>query len=180
MGGSSNTVLHLLAIAREAGVKLDLADIEAVAQRVAHIAKIAPSLSTVHIEDVGRAGGVSAVLHEVARRGDVVRTRALTVTGETIGDRIREAEASDRRVIRSIEDPYSPVGGIAVLTGNLAPEGAVVKTAGVSPAMLQHQGPAVIFESEEDCAWRGRPSASTPRTTPSPASWAERSTRVTW
>jgi dihydroxy-acid dehydratase len=150
MGGSSNTVLHMLAIASEAGVPFDLATIDRIGRQVAHVAKIAPSLSTVHIEDVGRAGGVSAVLHEVARRGDVVRTRALTVTGETIGDRIREAEASDRRVIRSIEDPYSPVGGIAVLTGNLAPEGAVVKTAGIAPGLRRMAGKAICFDSQDD------------------------------
>jgi len=150
MGGSSNTVLHMLAIAAEAGVAMDLATIDRVGRQVAHVAKIAPSLSTVHIEDVGRAGGVSAVLHEVARRGDVVRTRALTVTGETIGDRIREAEATDRRVIRSIDDPYSPVGGIAILRGNLAAEGAVVKTAGIDPGLRRMTGKAICFDSQDD------------------------------
>ena len=150
MGGSSNTVLHMLAIAAEAGVPMDLATIDRVGRQVAHVAKIAPSLSTVHIEDVGRAGGVSAVLHEVARRGDVVRTRALTVTGETIGDRIREAEATDRKVIRSIDDPYSPVGGIAILRGNLAAEGAVVKTAGIDPGLRRMTGKAICFDSQDD------------------------------
>ncbi len=150
MGGSSNTVLHMLAIASEAGVPFDLATIDRIGRQVAHVAKIAPSLSTVHIEDVGRAGGVSAVLHEVARRGDVVRTRALTVTGETIGDRIRDAEATDRRVIRSIDDPYSSVGGIAVLRGNLASEGAVVKTAGIDPGLRRMTGKALCFDSQDD------------------------------
>jgi dihydroxy-acid dehydratase len=150
MGGSSNTVLHMLAIAAEAGVDMDLATIDRIGRQVAHVAKIAPSLSTVHIEDVGRAGGVSAVLHEVARRGDVVRTRALTVTGETIGDRIREAEATDRRVIRSIDDPYSKVGGIAILHGNLAEEGAVVKTAGIDPGLHRMSGKAICFDSQDD------------------------------
>ena len=150
MGGSSNTVLHLLAIAREAGVKLDLEDIEAVAARVAHVAKIAPSLSTVHIEDVHRAGGVSAVLKEIARRGDVVRTGALTVTGETIGERIAGAEVKDRAVIHDLEHAYSPVGGIAVLFGNLATEGAVVKTAGIEPGMRKFTGKAVCFDSQDD------------------------------
>ncbi|MEI6223421.1 MAG: dihydroxy-acid dehydratase [Deltaproteobacteria bacterium] len=150
MGGSSNTVLHMLAIAAEAGVGMDLATIDRIGRQVAHVAKIAPSLSTVHIEDVGRAGGVSAVLHEVARRGDVVRTRALTVTGETIGDRIREAEATDRRVIRSIDDPYSKVGGIAILHGNLAEEGAVVKTAGIAPGLHRMSGKAICFDSQDD------------------------------
>jgi dihydroxy-acid dehydratase len=150
MGGSSNTVLHLLAIAREAGVKLDLRDIEAVAGKVAHVAKIAPSLSTVHIEDVHRAGGVPAVLHEVARRGGLVRTEARTVTGETIGDRLAGAEVKDREVIRPLERPYSPVGGLAVLFGNLAPEGAVVKTAGIQPSMRKFTGQAICFDSQEE------------------------------
>jgi dihydroxy-acid dehydratase len=150
MGGSSNTVLHLLAIAREAGVKLGLEDIEAVALRVAHVAKIAPSLSSVHIEDVHRAGGVSAVLKEIARRGDVVRTGALTVTGETIGERIAGAEVKDRSVIHDLEHAYSPVGGIAVLFGNLATEGAVVKTAGIEPGMRKFTGKAVCFDSQDD------------------------------
>jgi dihydroxy-acid dehydratase len=150
MGGSSNTVLHMLAIAAEAGVPLDLGTIDRIGRQVAHVAKIAPSLSTVHIEDVGRAGGVSAVLHEVARRGDVVRTRALTVTGETIGERIRDAEATDRKVIRSIDDPYSAVGGIAVLHGNLAAEGAVVKTAGIAPGLRRMAGKALCFDSQDD------------------------------
>ena len=150
MGGSSNTILHLLAIAREAGLKLDLADIEAVAQQVSHVAKIAPSLSTVHIEDVHRAGGVGAVLKEVARRGDVVRTRALTVSGETIGDRIAAADVKDRSVIHDLEHAYSPVGGIAVLFGNLAREGAVVKTAGIEPGMRQFTGKAICFDSQDE------------------------------
>jgi dihydroxy-acid dehydratase len=150
MGGSSNTVLHLLAIAREAGVPLDLAGIEAVAAKVAHVAKIAPSLSTVHIEDVHRAGGVSAVLKEIARRGDAVRVSARTVTGETIGDRIAGAEVKDRGVIHDLEHAYSPVGGIAVLRGNLAAEGAVVKTAGIEPGMRKFTGKAVCFDSQED------------------------------
>jgi dihydroxy-acid dehydratase len=150
MGGSSNTVLHLLAIAREAGVPFGLREIEAVASRVAHVAKIAPSLSTVHIEDVHRAGGVAAVLHEVARRGDVVRTGALTVTGETIGERIRDARILDPEVIRPLERAWSPVGGIAVLFGNLAAEGAVLKTAGVAPSMRRFSGKAICFDSQEE------------------------------
>src|SRR5512137_449805 len=150
MGGSSNTILHLLAIAREAGVKLDLRDIEAVAARVAHVAKIAPSLSTVHIEDVHKAGGVGAVLKEIARRGEVVKTQARTVTGETIGERIAHAEVKDRTVIHDLEHAYAPVGGIAVLFGNLAREGAVVKTAGIEPGMRQFTGKAICFDSQDE------------------------------
>jgi dihydroxy-acid dehydratase len=150
MGGSSNTVLHMLAIAREAGVEFGLRQIEAVAAKVGHIAKIAPSLSTVHIEDVHRAGGVPAVLHEVARRGGVVREDALTVTGETVGERIRGAEIKDRSVIHPLEEAYSAVGGLAVLFGNLAPEGAVVKTAGIQPSMRKFTGRAICFDSQEE------------------------------
>jgi dihydroxy-acid dehydratase len=150
MGGSSNTVLHMLAIAREAGVGLALTDIEAIAGKVAHIAKIAPSLSTVHMEDVHRAGGVPAVLHEVARRGGIVREGALTVSGETVGERIRGAEIKDRSVIHPLEEAYSPVGGLAVLFGNLAPEGAVVKTAGIEPSMRKFTGRAICFDSQDD------------------------------
>jgi dihydroxy-acid dehydratase len=151
MGGSSNTVLHMLAIAHEAGVAYGLREVEQVAQKVAHIAKIAPSLATVHIEDVHRAGGVPAVLHEIARRGDAVRAGALTVTGETVGDRIAHAEPKDREIIRPVDAPWSPVGGLAVLFGNLATEGAVLKTAGVAPSMRRFTGEAICFDSQEDC-----------------------------
>jgi dihydroxy-acid dehydratase len=150
MGGSSNTVLHMLAIAAEAGVPFDLGTIDRIGRQVAHVAKIAPSLSTVHMEDVGNAGGVAAVLHEIGKRGDVVRRQALTVTGETVGERIREAEATDRRVIRSIDDPYSRVGGIAVLHGNLAPEGAVVKAGGIEPHLRRMTGKAICFDSQDE------------------------------
>jgi len=150
MGGSSNTVLHMLAIAREAGVPFDLSQVDRIARRVAHVAKISPSLSTVHMEDVHRAGGLSAVMHEVARRGDVVRTGALTVTGEAVGDRLCGAEVKDREVIRPLEAPYSATGGIAVLFGSLAREGAVVKTAGIEPSMRRFTGKAICFDSQDE------------------------------
>jgi dihydroxy-acid dehydratase len=150
MGGSSNTVLHMLAIAREAGVAFGLRDIGAIAGKVAHIAKIAPSLSTVHMEDIHRAGGVPAVLHEAARRGGIVREGALTVTGETVGERIREARIADPEVIHPLERAYSPVGGLAVLFGNLASEGAVVKTAGIQPSMRKFTGKAICFDSQDE------------------------------
>ena len=150
MGGSTNTVLHMLAIANEAGVPFDLRRIEEVARRVAHVAKISPSLSTVHMEDVHAAGGVPAVLHEVARRGDVVRTAARTVTGETMGDRIAGARVRDPSVIHPLEEAYSQSGGLAVLFGNLALEGAVVKTAGIEPGMRTFTGRAICFDSQDD------------------------------
>jgi dihydroxy-acid dehydratase len=151
MGGSSNTVLHMLAIAREAGVAFDLRTIEEIAKKVAHIAKIAPSLSTVHMEDIHRAGGVPAVLKEASRRGGVVREGALTVSGETVGERIRDAKIRDPEVIHTLEQAYSPVGGLAVLFGNLAQEGAVVKTAGVQPSMRRFTGKAICFDSQDEC-----------------------------
>jgi dihydroxy-acid dehydratase len=151
MGGSTNTILHLLAISREAGAAITLSDIEAVAAKVAHVAKIAPSLSSVHIEDVHRAGGVPAVLKEIARRGDAVKVGARTVTGETVGDRIAGAEVKDRAVIHDLEHAYSQVGGIAVLRGNLALEGSVVKTAGIDASMRKFTGKAVCFDSQEEC-----------------------------
>ncbi|HTP25062.1 MAG TPA: dihydroxy-acid dehydratase [Anaeromyxobacteraceae bacterium] len=150
MGGSTNTVLHMLAIAREANVSFDLRRIDELARRVAHVAKISPSLSTVHLEDVHAAGGVSAVLHEIARRGDVVRTAAVTITGETMGDRIAGARIQNPDVIHPLEQAYSPVGGLAILFGNLARDGAVVKTAGIEPAMRRFTGRAVCFESQDD------------------------------
>jgi len=150
MGGSTNTVLHMLAIAREAGVAFGLREIEAVAKQVAHIAKIAPSLATVHIEDIHRAGGVPAVLKETMKRGGVVREGALTVTGETVGERVKDARITDPAVIHPLEQAYSPVGGLAVLFGNLAPEGAVVKTAGIQPSMRRFTGKAICFDSQEE------------------------------
>ncbi len=150
MGGSTNTVLHMLAIAREAEVSFGLREIEAIASQVAHIAKIAPSLATVHIEDVHRAGGVQAVLHEVARRGGIVHGGAITVTGETVAERMRDARILDPAVIRPLEEAYSPVGGLAVLFGNLAQEGAVVKTAGIEPGMRKFTGSAICFDSQDE------------------------------
>ncbi len=151
MGGSSNTVLHMLAIANEAGVDFNLADINEMSKRVSHIAKISPSLTTVHMEDIHTAGGVSAVMHEITRRGnDVLALDNLTIEGETIGERIADAEITDTNIIHTIENPYSEVGGLAILYGNLATEGAVVKTAGIDPEMRTFSGTAVCFDSQQE------------------------------
>ncbi len=150
MGGSSNTVLHMLAIAKEAGVDFPIAHINDIASKVAHIAKISPSLSTVHMEDIGRAGGVNAVMKEVSRRGDILHTDALTVTGETIGERIATAEIKDTSIIHTNENAYSPVGGLAILFGNLAEQGCVVKTAGIQPNMRKFTGKAICFNSQDE------------------------------
>ncbi len=150
MGGSSNTVLHLLAIANEAEVEFDITNINTIGKQVAHIAKISPSLSTVHMDDINRAGGVNAVMKEVSRRGDILRTNVMMVTGETLAERIKDAEIKDTSIIHTNENAFSQVGGLSILFGNLAEEGAVVKTAGITPNMRQFKGTAVCFNSQQE------------------------------
>ena len=149
MGGSSNTVLHMLAIAREAGANFDLEDINKISKRVSHIAKISPSLTTVHMEDIDKAGGVSAVMHEMSKRGDDVLIDNLTITGESIKERIATSEIIDTNIIHTIDNPYSEVGGLAILYGNLAEEGAVIKTAGITGDRV-FTGTAVCFNSQDE------------------------------
>lgn len=151
MGGSSNTVLHMLAIAREAEVDFKLEDINTMSKNISHIAKISPSLTTVHMEDVHNAGGVSAVMNEISKRGNnVLALDNLTIEGETIGERIANSEILDKEVIHSIDNPYSEVGGLAILYGNLAREGAVIKSAGVDKNMRKFSGKAICFDSQQD------------------------------
>ena len=197
MGGSTNTVLHMLAIAKEAEVDFDLESINAIAAKVAHIAKIAPALSSVHMEDINRAGGVSAVMNEVAKRnsslgnhsadlqglGAVItdgvtptpapcknsqstttNTRicgesvsesilyldALTITGETLGERIKDSKITDTNIIHTNENAYSQVGGLKILFGNLALEGAVLKVAAVAESMKEFRGKAICFNSQAE------------------------------
>ena len=150
MGGSSNTVLHILAIAREAGVEFPIEKINTIADSVAHIAKISPSLTTVHMDDINRAGGVNAVMKEVSRRGGLLYLDNPTVTGETLGERIADAKILDENIIHTNENAYSQVGGLSILFGNLALEGAVVKTAGIEPNMRQFKGRAICFNSQPE------------------------------
>jgi dihydroxy-acid dehydratase len=149
MGGSTNTVLHALAIAEEAGVAYSLDRINQLSDRVPYLCKVSPA-GHHHLEDVDRAGGISAILKRLAERGDLLKLDRPTVTGKTLGENIRDAAVKDADVIRPLESPYRTTGGLAVLFGNLAPEGAVVKAGGVTPEMMRHQGPAVIFESQDD------------------------------
>ncbi|MEN8717909.1 MAG: dihydroxy-acid dehydratase [Sulfurovum sp.] len=149
MGGSSNTVLHMLAIAREAGVDFNLENINAISKKVSHIAKISPSLSTVHMEDINDAGGVCAVMKEMSKRGDDILLDNLTVTGENILERIADAEITNTDVIHTIDNPYSEVGGLAILYGNLAKEGAVIKTAGITGDRVI-TGTAVCFDGQAE------------------------------
>lgn len=213
MGGSTNTVLHMLAIAKEAGVNFDLESINAIATKVAHIAKIAPALSSVHMEDINRAGGVSAVMNEVAKRNSsleghsvlsdksgnlhsglghypqgnsphpsldnplfssqslecqeggldsvansessgvsesILYLDALTITGETLGERIKDSKITDTNIIHTNENAYSQVGGLKILFGNLALEGAVLKVAAVAESMKEFRGKAICFNSQSE------------------------------
>ena len=149
MGGSTNTVLHSLAIAHEAGVDYDLDRINAISARCPNVCKVAPSCSY-HIEDVDRAGGVSAILKEISQVRGLINGGCITVTGNSLRRNISRARVLDREVIRSIDNPYSADGGLTILKGNLAEGGAVVKKAGVAPSMLQFEGRAIIFDSQED------------------------------
>lgn len=148
MGGSSNTILHTLAIAREAGVDFTLADINAIADRTPLLCKVAPS-GPHHMEDIDRAGGIPAILKTLAERPGLLHLETRTVTGGTLGETVSRAEVRDAEVIRPLTRAHSERGGLAVLYGNLAPGGAVVKIGAVAPSMMTFTGPAVIFESEE-------------------------------
>ena len=151
MGGSTNTVLHTIAIAHEAGVEYPLARLNEVSRRVPCICKVSPS-SSYHIEDVDAAGGVSAILNELGKRPGILHLAALTVTGQTLGANVYGVESADRQCIRSLDNPYSHDGGLAILFGNLAPEGAVIKSAGVAASMMNFEGPANVFESHDEAA----------------------------
>ncbi len=152
MGGSTNTILHTLAIAYEAGISYDLSRINELSGRVPNICRVSPS-SQWHIEDVHNAGGVSAILKELSCIRGLMNLEQKSVTLKTIGENIKDAVIKNKGVIRPIGNAYSKDGGLAILYGNLAPEGAVIKTAGVETAMLSHEGPAIVFESQEEaCA----------------------------
>lgn len=151
MGGSTNTVLHMLAIAKEAEVNFNLQNINEIAKNVAHIAKIAPALSSVHMEDINRAGGVNAVMNEVAKRDcQTLYLDALTITGESLGERIKDSHIVDSNIIRTNHEAYSQVGGLKILFGNLAEQGAVLKVAAVADSMKEFKGRAICFDSQDE------------------------------
>ena len=149
MGGSTNTVLHMLAIAQEAGVEFQLKDINGISQRVSHIAKISPSLTTVHMEDIHKAGGVNAVMKEMTKRGDDILLDNATIGGETLFEKIAHAEIKDTNIIHTIDNPYSKVGGLAILYGNLAEQGAVIKSAGIVGDRV-FTGKAICFDGQAE------------------------------
>ncbi|HJX12521.1 MAG TPA: dihydroxy-acid dehydratase [Dehalococcoidales bacterium] len=146
MGGSSNSVLHVMAIANEAGVDFDLARVNEISQRTPYLCKLSPA-GTNRIEDLDRAGGIQALMGELKDR---LKLKALTVTGQTVAENIARVKTLDSSVIHPVKDAYSATGGLVLLFGNLAPEGAVVKRAAVAPEMMVHRGPARVFECEED------------------------------
>jgi len=151
MGGSTNTVLHLLAIAHAAGVEYPVSRVNVIADRVPHICKVSPA-SNLHMEDLDHAGGVGAILAELSRVDGLLNLDVPTVTLKTLGENIEGSRILDEGVIRRIENPYSRTGGLIVLYGNLAPEGALIRTGAVDLDITGHEGPAVIFESQEEAA----------------------------
>ncbi len=146
LGGSTNSVLHLTAIAHEAGLAFPLSLINEISDSVPHICKLSPA-GEYHIEDLDLAGGIPAVMHELSR---LLKLEASTILGKSIGDVAKKARVSNREIIRPLSRPYTSTGGISMLFGNLAPDGAVVKSAAVAPEMLVHRGPARVFDSEEE------------------------------
>lgn len=148
LGCSSNSVLHLLAIANEAGVKLDLNLFNQMSAKVPNLCHLAPAGST-HMQDLDMAGGIPAVQAELLKKG-LLDADAITVTGKTVGENVAGAYIKDTRSIRPIENPYSETGGIQILWGNIAQNGCVVKRSAVAPEMLKHSGPARVFNSEEE------------------------------
>ncbi|MGC8965732.1 MAG: dihydroxy-acid dehydratase [Caldimicrobium sp.] len=148
LGCSTNTVLHLMAIAKEAEIPLDLKTFDEISKKTPVLAKLIPS-GPHSVPELHQAGGIPAVMKELAKKG-LIDTSCLTVSGKTIGEIIEKAENRNPEVLRPIENPYAYEGGIAVLYGNLAPEGAVVKTSAVLPEMMRHTGPARVYNSEEE------------------------------
>jgi len=146
LGGSTNSVLHLMALAHEAGVNFTLKSIDEISRKTPHLSKIRPS-GEYHIEDLDLAGGIPAIMNQLKKH---LKLDAMTVSGKTLGKAIARAEVKDRDVIRPLSNPHSPRGGLSILFGNLAPQGAVVKSATVVPEMMVHKGPARVFNSEDE------------------------------
>ena len=149
MGGSTNTVLHTLAIAKEAGIDYNLEDVNKIAARVPYLAKIMPA-SDFSMDDINKAGGISAIINELTKIPGAIHPERLTITGKTMGELVSEHEITNDQVIRTKDNPYSPVGGLSILYGNLAPEGSVIKVGAVDPSIKVFEGEAIVFESQEE------------------------------
>ncbi|SOC06259.1 dihydroxyacid dehydratase [Ureibacillus xyleni] len=149
MGGSTNTVLHTLAIANEAGIEYNLEDINEVASRVPYLAKIMPA-SDVSMDDINKAGGVSAIINELTKIPGAIHPDRITVAGTTMGELVKKYEITNDQVIRTKDNPYSQVGGLSVLFGNIAPEGSVIKVGAVDPSIKTFIGEAIVFDSQDE------------------------------
>ena len=149
MGGSTNTVLHTLAIANEAEIDYQLEEVNEIAKRVPYLSKIAPS-SAYSMHDVHEAGGVSAIIHELVDIEGAIHPDRITVTGKTLRENVQDAKIKNPEVIHPKENPYSPVGGLSILYGNIAPEGGVIKVGGVDPSVTTFTGKAICFDSHDE------------------------------
>ena len=149
MGGSTNTVLHTLAIAHEAEVEYDLNRINEVAERIPYLSKISPA-SDYSMDDVHQAGGVSAIIKQLCEIEGAVHPDRITITGKSLYENVKHAAVTNTDVIRNKETAYSPVGGLSILFGNLAPDGAVIKVGAVDPSIKIFEGEAIVFESQEE------------------------------
>ncbi|MDN4608012.1 dihydroxy-acid dehydratase [Sporosarcina highlanderae] len=148
MGGSTNTVLHTLAIAHEAEIEYSVQDINKVAERVPYLAKIMPA-SDISMDDIFKAGGVSAIINELTKIPNAIHPDRITITGKTMREDVQDYHITNDQVIRTKDNPYSPVGGLSVLFGNIAPEGGVIKVGAVDPSIKEFTGEAIVFESQE-------------------------------
>lgn len=149
MGGSTNTVLHTIAIAHEAGIEYDMADINKIAEKVPYLSKISPA-SDYSMHDVHLAGGVSAIINELCKIDGLLHKERITITGKTIAENVENYEILNKDVIRPLDNPYSPVGGLSILYGNLAPDGSVIKVGAVDPSIKKFLGEAIVFESQDE------------------------------
>ncbi|MFP7494645.1 dihydroxy-acid dehydratase [Terribacillus saccharophilus] len=149
MGGSTNTVLHTIAIAHEAGIEYNLADINKIAEKVPYLSKISPA-SDYSMHDVHLAGGVSAIINELCKIDGLLHKERITITGKTIAENVEDYEILNKDVIRPLDNPYSPVGGLSILYGNLAPDGSVIKVGAVDPSIKKFLGEAIVFDSQDE------------------------------
>ena len=150
MGGSTNTVLHTLAASIEGDLTFDMSMINEISSKTPYLCKVSPATPNVHMEDVLNAGGISAILKELSKKDGVLNLDRPTITGKTLGETIELAKNLNENIIRTVENPFSNEGGLAVLYGNIAPNGSIVKTGAVAENMLYHKGPARIYESQDD------------------------------
>jgi len=148
LGGSTNTVLHLIAVAHEADIEFPLEELNRISNATPHLCRMSPVAGGHHIKDLDRAGGIPAVMAELSELG-LLEERSITVTGHTVGENLLRVQVRDPSVIRPLGEPYSPRGGLAILFGNLAPDGAVIKTAAVPESMRRYEGRARVFDSED-------------------------------